>query len=55
MFVNRRAWLLFLLVSLLWGIPYYLIKIAIDESCESPQRAPELLIILHLYFFNETV
>jgi drug/metabolite transporter (DMT)-like permease len=29
--VNRRAWLLFLLVSLLWGIPYFLIKVAIEE------------------------
>jgi drug/metabolite transporter (DMT)-like permease len=29
--VNRRAWLLFLLVSLLWGIPYFLIKIALED------------------------
>ena len=29
--MNRRAWLLFLLVSVLWGIPYFLIKIAIDD------------------------
>jgi drug/metabolite transporter (DMT)-like permease len=29
--VNRRAWLLFVLVSVLWGIPYFLIKIAIDD------------------------
>jgi drug/metabolite transporter (DMT)-like permease len=29
--VNRRSWLLFLLVSVLWGIPYFLIKIAIDD------------------------
>ena len=29
--MNRRAWLLFLLVSILWGIPYLLIKIAIDD------------------------
>jgi drug/metabolite transporter (DMT)-like permease len=29
--VNRRAWLLFLLVSVLWGIPYFLIKIAIED------------------------
>jgi drug/metabolite transporter (DMT)-like permease len=29
--VNRRAWLLFLLVSVLWGVPYFLIKITIDE------------------------
>jgi drug/metabolite transporter (DMT)-like permease len=29
--VNRRAWILFALVAVLWGIPYLLIKIAIDE------------------------
>jgi drug/metabolite transporter (DMT)-like permease len=29
--VNRRAWTLFLLVSVLWGIPYFLIKIAIED------------------------
>ncbi|MFI5892302.1 DMT family transporter [Actinoplanes sp. NPDC051513] len=29
--MNRRAWLLFLLVSMLWGIPYFLIKVAIDD------------------------
>jgi drug/metabolite transporter (DMT)-like permease len=29
--VNRPAWLLFVLVSVLWGIPYFLIKIAIDD------------------------
>jgi drug/metabolite transporter (DMT)-like permease len=29
--VNRRAWALFLLVSVLWGIPYFLIKVAIDD------------------------
>ena len=29
--MNRRAWLLFLLVSILWGIPYFLIKITIDD------------------------
>jgi drug/metabolite transporter (DMT)-like permease len=29
--VNRRAWLLFLAVSVLWGIPYLLIKIAIVD------------------------
>jgi drug/metabolite transporter (DMT)-like permease len=29
--VNRLAWLLFVLVSFLWGIPYFLIKIAIDD------------------------
>ena len=29
--MNRRAWLLVLLVSVLWGIPYFLIKVAIDH------------------------
>ena len=29
--MNRRAWLLFLAVSVLWGIPYFLIKIAIED------------------------
>ncbi|AEV86036.1 transporter [Actinoplanes sp. SE50] len=29
--MNRRAWLLFVLVSVLWGIPYFLIKIAIED------------------------
>jgi drug/metabolite transporter (DMT)-like permease len=29
--VNRLAWLLFVLVSFLWGIPYLLIKIAIED------------------------
>ncbi|MEV0717859.1 DMT family transporter [Asanoa sp. NPDC050611] len=29
--MNRRAWILFAVVAVLWGIPYLLIKIAIDE------------------------
>ena len=29
--MNRRAWFLFLVVSVLWGIPYFLIKIAIED------------------------
>ncbi len=29
--MNRRAWLLFAAVSVLWGIPYFLIKIAIGD------------------------
>ncbi|MEV6303623.1 DMT family transporter [Actinoplanes sp. NPDC051861] len=29
--MNRLAWLLFVAVSVLWGIPYFLIKIAIDD------------------------
>jgi len=29
--VSRRGWLLFLAMSLIWGIPYLLIKVAVDE------------------------
>jgi drug/metabolite transporter (DMT)-like permease len=29
--VNRLAWLLFALVGVLWGVPYFLIKIAIED------------------------
>ncbi|GAB7042158.1 MULTISPECIES: DMT family transporter [Catenuloplanes] len=29
--MNRRAWILFLTVSLLWGMPYLLIKVAIED------------------------
>ncbi|MBG0562142.1 DMT family transporter [Actinoplanes aureus] len=29
--MNRLAWFLFVSVSVLWGIPYFLIKIAIDD------------------------
>ncbi|MEU8239768.1 DMT family transporter [Actinoplanes missouriensis] len=29
--MNRLAWLLFVLVSVLWGVPYFLIKIAIED------------------------
>lgn len=29
--MNRRAWLLFLTASVLWGIPYFLIKVAIED------------------------
>ncbi|MBL7261777.1 DMT family transporter [Paractinoplanes lichenicola] len=29
--MNRRAWLLFLTVSVLWGIPYFLIKVALED------------------------
>jgi len=29
--MNARAWLLFLAVSVLWGIPYLLIKVAVDD------------------------
>lgn len=28
--MSRRAWLLFVAVSFLWGIPYYFIKVALD-------------------------
>jgi drug/metabolite transporter (DMT)-like permease len=30
--VSRRGWSLFLAMSLLWGIPYLLIKVAVDET-----------------------
>lgn len=29
--MNRRAWFLFLVVSVLWGIPYFLIKVALED------------------------
>jgi drug/metabolite transporter (DMT)-like permease len=29
--VNRRAWILFAIVSVLWGIPYFFIKVAIED------------------------
>jgi len=29
--VSRRGWLLFLAMSVIWGIPYLLIKVAVDE------------------------
>jgi drug/metabolite transporter (DMT)-like permease len=29
--VSRRGWILFLVMSLVWGIPYLLIKVAVDE------------------------
>jgi drug/metabolite transporter (DMT)-like permease len=29
--VTRRAWLLFVAISLLWGLPYFFIKVAIQE------------------------
>jgi drug/metabolite transporter (DMT)-like permease len=30
--VTRRGWLLFLAMSVIWGIPYLLIKVAVDET-----------------------
>jgi drug/metabolite transporter (DMT)-like permease len=30
--MSRRAWALFLGVSFLWGIPYFLIKVAVDDG-----------------------
>src|SRR5262245_57330614 len=30
--VTRRAWILFAAVSVLWGIPYLLIKVAVDDG-----------------------
>jgi drug/metabolite transporter (DMT)-like permease len=29
--VTRRAWLLFVAISLLWGLPYFFIKVAVQE------------------------
>jgi drug/metabolite transporter (DMT)-like permease len=29
--VSRRGWLLFLAMSVIWGVPYLLIKVAVDE------------------------
>jgi drug/metabolite transporter (DMT)-like permease len=29
--VSRRGWVLFLMMSVIWGIPYLLIKVAVDE------------------------
>jgi drug/metabolite transporter (DMT)-like permease len=29
--VSRRGWLLFVAMSILWGTPYFLIKVAVDE------------------------
>ncbi len=29
--MNRRAWLLFIALSVIWGIPYLLIKVAVQE------------------------
>jgi drug/metabolite transporter (DMT)-like permease len=30
--VSRRGWVLFLAMSVIWGIPYLLIKVAVDET-----------------------
>ena len=29
--MSRRNWLLFLFVGFIWGIPYLLIKVAVEE------------------------
>ena len=29
--MSRRGWVLFLTMSVIWGIPYLLIKVAVDE------------------------
>jgi len=29
--VSRRAWLLFGVMCVVWGVPYLLIKVAVDE------------------------
>lgn len=30
--MSARAWLAFLAVSILWGIPYFFIKVAVDDG-----------------------
>src|SRR3954468_24229054 len=30
--VSRRAWIAFAAVSVLWGIPYFLIKVAVEDT-----------------------
>jgi drug/metabolite transporter (DMT)-like permease len=36
--MSRRGWVLFLAMSVIWGVPYLLIKVAVDEV------SPELLV-----------
>jgi drug/metabolite transporter (DMT)-like permease len=38
--VSRRGWALFLTMSVIWGIPYLLIKVAVDEV------SPEMLVFV---------
>jgi drug/metabolite transporter (DMT)-like permease len=38
--VSRRGWALFLTMSVIWGVPYLLIKVAVDEV------SPEMLVFL---------
>ncbi|SFF36892.1 DMT family transporter [Blastococcus tunisiensis] len=38
--MSRRGWVLFLAMSVIWGIPYLLIKVAVDEV------SPETLVFL---------
>jgi drug/metabolite transporter (DMT)-like permease len=42
--VNRRAWILFAVVAVLWGIPYYLIKVAIVDLSPMVVVAGRILI-----------
>ncbi|MFG1603228.1 DMT family transporter [Actinoplanes sp. NPDC049265] len=42
--MNRRAWSLFVLVSVLWGIPYLLIKVAIEDLSPGLVVAGRVLI-----------
>jgi drug/metabolite transporter (DMT)-like permease len=37
--VSARAWILFGAVSILWGIPYLLIKVAVDDGVTPPDLA----------------
>jgi hypothetical protein len=34
--MNARAWSLFAAVSVLWGIPYLLIKVGVEAGCRTP-------------------
>ena len=29
--MSRRGWLLFLAMGVIWGVPYLMIKVAVDE------------------------
>jgi len=48
--MSRRGWLLFLIVSLLWGLPYFMIRIAVREldpvSVVMARTLPAALVLL---------
>ena len=37
--MTRRAWLAFALASVIWGVPYLFIKIAVDHGVTAPALA----------------